>query len=315
MFTTILQQITETNPVFPQSQHAERPSERHPHLNAYQPAPWENPLWSGNVTGGPFAAELDVIQQQAHNAGPGRASLIPDPDVRHKDGERSFHHSTFAFPADHRSRSPSQQLQHAVLEGSKVKCGEEGHFRRKRPPSPIAQHIIGARELGPSISKGRRMNQGSQSEAPHVGHTTSRGPSLMISLTVNGLPVQAMVDTGAETTVISEGLYQHFHPNEQTALKKTCLRNAESGKEMTAIGGLKDTFQLGTRSFKWEVYVAPIRNHVLLGFDLLRAADITIHASRKAFIDQELLPAKIVGGWARIPHSSSASGKRHYFAT
>lgn len=39
-----------------------------------------------------------------------------------------------------------------------------------------------------------------------VDHSTNRGPSLCTALTVKGLPIQANVDTGAETTIISEGL-------------------------------------------------------------------------------------------------------------
>ncbi|KAJ8349814.1 hypothetical protein SKAU_G00249440 [Synaphobranchus kaupii] len=62
------------------------------------------------------------------------------------------------------------------------------------------------------------------------------------------------------------------------------------------MSGLKVKFQIGTRSFDWEVFVAPIHDPVLLGLDLLRAADVTIQTSGRVFLEDELLPAKIVGG-------------------
>ncbi|KAL7872017.1 hypothetical protein SRHO_G00070000 [Serrasalmus rhombeus] len=545
MLTPILQQMTEFSRVAPPSQHAERPPERHSHPAVLQPAPLETAHRSNVANTGPFAAELDVIQQRARNAGPSRAILNADPDVRRRDSERALQRPTPSHPGDYRPRDSSQQTQHAVSEGYKYvcslpehiredytllkeqltqrfgqqdlptiarrklgelrqlkgsaaefaeeirrlvtvaypgvdlelqdklavdaflkglknqkvayevmnrephslleaqrlaeaheqnyratvgrevdtrgrarriswadeentyddlhvasrrvqspsyatadkfatlaektacladsvekikcnyvtvdqlqvlinkldqieaklaqptaqsqtdkhvhhhgrrqgqqatplgdqprvhslspnratatlcyRCGEEGHLQREcqRSPSPTVQPNSSVKEFSPATSTGRCIRQRSQSPTPRVSRATSRGPSLIISLTVNNIPVQAVVDTGAEATVISDSLYQRFHPSEQTASKKTCLRNAESGKEMIAMGGQRVNFQLGTRNFTWEVYVAPIRDHVLLGLDLLRAVNVTIYASGKAFIENELLPAKIVGG-------------------
>ncbi|KAF4095435.1 hypothetical protein G5714_024513 [Onychostoma macrolepis] len=65
---------------------------------------------------------------------------------------------------------------------------------------------------------------------------------------------------------------------------------------MNAKGGLKVKFQIGTWCTEWEVFVAPIRDPVLLGLDFLQAANVTIHTSGRVFIAEELVPAKIVGG-------------------
>ncbi|KAF5891550.1 uncharacterized protein DAT39_018749 [Clarias magur] len=65
---------------------------------------------------------------------------------------------------------------------------------------------------------------------------------------------------------------------------------------MNAKGGLKVKFQIGSWSIEWEVFVAPIRDPVLLGLDLLRAANVTIHTSGRVFIEEELAPAKVIGG-------------------
>ncbi len=52
--------------------------------------------------------------------------------------------------------------------------------------------------------------------------------------------------------------------------------NAESGAEMVAFGGVTATLQMGSHTWQWPVFVAPIRDEVLLGIDFLKAADVTI---------------------------------------
>lgn len=45
--------------------------------------PLENPEWSRNITSGPFAAELEVIQQRACTSGPTRATPSIETGFRH----------------------------------------------------------------------------------------------------------------------------------------------------------------------------------------------------------------------------------------
>ncbi len=177
-------------------------------------------------------------------------------------------------------------------------CGEEGHFRRecvRLSTPPLSPSQTSKDQNHGTTSKGPERWR-SQSPTPQVGRAKSRGPSLLIDVTVNNIPTQAVVDTGAEATVISETLYQQFPLGKQTATTQTCLHNAESGKDMNAKGGLKVKFQIGTWCTEWDVFVAPIRDPVLLGLDFLQAANVTIHTSGKVFIAEELVPAKIVGG-------------------
>lgn len=142
-------------------------------------------------------------------------------------------------PVQTNSYSPSPSR---VGSGLCYHCGEEGHFRRKcvRLSTPPPNSSPSSKEKQTrSTAPMDLVSWRSQSPTSQVGHTTSRGPSLLIDAIVNSIPVKAVVDTGAEATVISESLYQMFPLNKQTALKKTCLHNAESGKDMSAKGGLK----------------------------------------------------------------------------
>ncbi|KAL0161775.1 hypothetical protein M9458_045500, partial [Cirrhinus mrigala] len=141
-------------------------------------------------------------------------------------------------------------------------CGEEGHFRRecvRLSTPPLNSSQTSKDQNNRTASKGLEHWK-SQSPTPQVGRAKSRGPSLLMDVTVNCIPTQTVVDTGAEATVISETLYQQFPLNKQTATIQTCLHNAELGKDMNAKGGLKVTFQISTWCTEWEVFVAPIRD-------------------------------------------------------
>ncbi|KAG1941073.1 interleukin-1 receptor accessory protein-like 1-A [Pimephales promelas] len=130
----------------------------------------------------------------------------------------------------------------------------------------------------------------------HVSRAESRGPSLMISLTVDGIPVNAVIDTGAEATIMSEETYSKLPAKSPSGLKNVCLRNAETGREMSATGGVAVEFRIGSKVLEWTVCIAPIRDALLLGLDFLKAADFTIHASGKVFMGSELMPAYISEG-------------------
>lgn len=61
------------------------------------------------------------------------------------------------------------------------------------------------------------------------------------------------------------------------AAKKVCLLNAENGAEMTAFGGVTATLQIGSHTTSWSVYIAPIRDSVLIGMVLLDSLDAVIY--------------------------------------
>ncbi|KAI3359399.1 hypothetical protein L3Q82_002902 [Scortum barcoo] len=113
-------------------------------------------------------------------------------------------------------------------------------FAVKDPPTTVR------RKLG-------ELRQGKESAAEFaegvqclLGRTTKRGPSLQIKVTVNGLPIKAVVDTGAEDTVISEEVYNMLPTETQKPLTETSLRNAGLGSKMSAMGKLEVTLEIGS---------------------------------------------------------------------
>ena len=91
---------------------------------------------------------------------------------------------------------------------------------------------------------------------------------------VNNNELWAVVDTGADATVVS------IKMAEQTGIKlwsRICkLLNAEDNMKMVAYGGVTATFQIANISKEWSVYVAPIRNELLIGLDLMKAVDMNV---------------------------------------
>lgn len=125
---------------------------------------------------------------------------------------------------------------------------------------------------------------------------SKRGPSLQIAMTVNGLPVQAVVDTGAEATVISEEVYNMLPMEARKPLNETSLRNVGVGSTMSALGELEVTLEIGSCKFKRKVFVGQIHASLLLGLDAMQAAEMTVFAGRQVFVGKEPVPARVVEG-------------------
>lgn len=235
-------------------------------------------------TVGKLQLQISNLQSSVVDRQQPKAAEQPSVQLERKQGHQLMQ------PSRMRSQSPSP------TRGPCFRCGEQGHFRREciRSSSPTIRHHHSNKDSSHNTESEGQLHLDNRSQGLQIGCTKNKGESLQIPLSVNGIPTQAVIDTGAQTTIISEDLYKQFPKEKQINLPKTSLLNAGVGNSMDAMYGLNVTFKIASRIIDWKVHVAPIRDSVLLGLDLMKSCDIIIHARGKVFIGGELVPSKIV---------------------
>ena len=137
-------------------------------------------------------------------------------------------------------------------------CGNKTHFKRECPK----------RSRSPNPS---RRSQGSRDYGrdPLIRLAKDKGCSFNSG---GWQHVFAIIDTGANATVLSRAFAEEVGLSGTTG-RKTYLQNAESGKEMEANTNVKTTIRLGKMEIELKVCIAPIRDDVLIGMDLLKEVD------------------------------------------
>ena len=119
--------------------------------------------------------------------------------------------------------------------------------------------------------------------------------SVSVPIKIFDKQIQAVVDSGAEVTVISRKLFDSLPEDKRPTLTPAegGLVAAEEDRIMPADGVAMLPFELGGWKFEWPTYVAPVTDGMLLGCDLLDARDITINTRRGLLIDGKWLPCDV----------------------
>lgn len=93
--------------------------------------------------------------------------------------------------------------------------------------------------------------------------------NIKIKVDINEVPVEAVIDTAAQVTIISDKLYESLIPK-PSVLKRVVLHAAERDLKMTGCKIGPVTISIGSQAYpNVEVYVAPIKDDMLLGLDFL----------------------------------------------
>jgi hypothetical protein len=100
----------------------------------------------------------------------------------------------------------------------------------------------------------------------------------MVELVVQGVSVQAVVDTGAEVSVLSKRVYDQLDPKPSIKQYVTMTQTGENAKMNGFIVGPVE-MQLGSTGYCGDLYVAPLQDQMLLGMEFLHR--------RKARLDLE----------------------------
>ena len=108
----------------------------------------------------------------------------------------------------------------------------------------------------------------------------SNGVMFRVPVKVQGMQLQAVVDTAAQVTLVSEEFYKSLDP--VPPIRKEVVMNT-AGKGMQMNGYIAGPFQvvLGTHLFTVEIYVVPIEEDMLLGLDFVEANGVFLHLKEK----------------------------------
>ena len=118
-----------------------------------------------------------------------------------------------------------------------------------------------------SKDRSSQVTKGSEPEIVTVRQLRSVSQFTM-AIQVGNRPVKAVVDSAAEVTIVSDKVYETLkHPPKK--LREVTLQTA--GRQMALRGFIVGPVRMniGTRWYSEKVYVAPIEQEMLLGFDIL----------------------------------------------
>ncbi|CAC5417076.1 TRPT1 [Mytilus coruscus] len=124
------------------------------------------------------------------------------------------------------------------------------------------------------------------------------GSVFRVPVKVQGQSLFAVVDTAAKVTLISEEVYKYLKAV-PPVLKEVIMHTAGRGMQMNGFIVGPTEIQLGARVMEAKIYVAPISDDMLLGFDLLRERGVAL----------DMLEGHLKIGDEVIPMTSGAVGQ------
>ncbi|MCG8112852.1 MAG: RNase H-like domain-containing protein [Candidatus Thiodiazotropha taylori] len=102
----------------------------------------------------------------------------------------------------------------------------------------------------------------------------SYGVSILLPISVSNIDYKVVLDTGSAVTILSSNVYNKIPLDVRPPLKKVSsavkLEAANDGL-LSVLGEVCLEFKIQKDTFKWDVFVAPIREDGLLGLDFLQA--------------------------------------------
>ena len=106
---------------------------------------------------------------------------------------------------------------------------------------------------------------------------------LRLSLKVGNKFLEAAVDTAAEVTIISDEVYKTLEPRPEV-LKETTMHAAGRGMVMKTLVVGPVYVEIGSKSYATEVYVAPIKDEMLLGLNFMVEYGVVVNLRDCTFI-------------------------------
>ena len=133
-------------------------------------------------------------------------------------------------------------------------------------------------------------NIGTEGEHSYVVSMTDTRPvSIVVPVNVLGTDTHAIIDTGAEVTVIGEHFFHELPADSKPHIEKAarCLVVADKEREMKCEGIARVTISIGKTRCEWPVYVAPIADSMLLGCDIFDYMNMTLNSTQGLYLNGE----------------------------
>ena len=152
------------------------------------------------------------------------------------------------------------------------------------PFLPLALYIPSAKESNVAFKQLRTDCGGHQSVDDNVSgqqnvpitlnepvHSpTNPCTSLVIALDVLGVPTEAVVDTAAQVSIVSENFLQQLEhwpiPSETILLKGAQKQSCLTAKRLPNV-----KFEIGHKTYYWDLLSAPIEDTIILGLDFSKS--------------------------------------------
>ena len=128
-----------------------------------------------------------------------------------------------------------------------------------------------------------------------VNRVQANAVSIRASVTVYGREFKAVVDSGAEVSIMSCEAYRQLPKHPQPTLKNPPLELvvADQTHRLDAAGVAELDFTIEGHVFHWSMYIAPISDSLLLGCDILDAYNWSVNSRLGLLIRNLWVPCEV----------------------
>ncbi|MES9879356.1 MAG: pol polyprotein, partial [Sedimenticola sp.] len=128
---------------------------------------------------------------------------------------------------------------------------------------------------------------------PEIHVRSTKGMTLVVDVTINGSETEAVIDTAAMVTLVSDSFFRslacHNTLSGQTVLLKGLSDTPIHGQFFNGLN-----IRIGHQNYKWKVCVAPMTDNCILGIDFLKAHSCLVDLGKNLLsIGGQHIPAKL----------------------
>ena len=160
----------------------------------------------------------------------------------------------------------------SVLDIVPESTDKSANFDSKNPVGQSETEMDREHDFKTIYEHGKKQNVKKKSEKVNIREiqmSRNEGWSLVVPIKVNNVECQAVIDTAAQVTVISDRIFKKMKCQPQVQ-EDVILKDATALNNIPAQLVKSVNFILGDHIYNWNSYVAPLSDEVILGIDFLK---------------------------------------------